>query len=135
MNCFRGFAPTMWPTLRFPTVSLQLHAAPAVTPAVIRFAVMLPGADAAPKVSWVTLPIGPMGFMPISAPARAVTAARKNVSTTATAPIHHVNRENPLQQHGGENAGHERSRRRTNSWEFRCDPAGPWRRCVCRRSW
>ena len=44
MNCFRGLAPTMWPTLRLPTVSLQLQAAPAVTPAVMRFAGMLPGA-------------------------------------------------------------------------------------------
>ena len=30
----------------------------------------------------------PMGLMPISAPAREATAARKNVSTTATTPIH-----------------------------------------------
>ncbi len=46
MNCFRGLAPTMCPTLRLPTVSLQLHAAPAVTPAVIKLAVTLPGASA-----------------------------------------------------------------------------------------
>ena len=44
MNWRRGLAPTMWPTLRLPMVSLQLQAAPAVTPAVIRLAVMLPGA-------------------------------------------------------------------------------------------
>jgi hypothetical protein len=39
-------------------------------------------------VSWVTLPKAPMGLIPISAPARAATAARKKVISTAITPMY-----------------------------------------------
>jgi len=86
MNCLAGFAHHHVADLEIATVSLQLQAAPAVTPAVIRFAYAFPAATGADRLSWVTLPSAPIGLIPISAPARAATAARKKVSTDASAP-------------------------------------------------
>ena len=65
----------------------ECAAEPAVTVAVIRFAVAFPGTST-PKVSWVILPIAPTGVMSVSPVARHATMARKKDMITARIPIH-----------------------------------------------
>jgi hypothetical protein len=64
--------------------SAALPAAAAVTLALIKFAVVLPGWST-PNTSWVILPMAPTGVVSVSPVTRHATSASANESSTATA--------------------------------------------------
>src|SRR5581483_9529241 len=82
MNCLRGFAPSKYPLLRSVSRSAEEAAALVVMLALIRLTFMFPGLIA-PNVSWVTLPIAPMGVVSVSPVTRQATSASPKERTTA----------------------------------------------------